>query len=183
MSATKFFLFLTSTVLAATAVAEDPTAPRLRPTPPVPLEEPKEAPAPAPAPAANESLGLIPETFEPVKKPKGAALKEPGQKVDRTTAAENELGSRVRLRELTNRVRQEPKVVAEWDRAHTAKTDYEKREALKSYYKLLYDRIVILDPTLQKRVFEVRSKSLHRLAETRVDPTEPIDPAERGSRE
>jgi hypothetical protein len=71
---------------------------------------------------------LIPEAPEPVKKPKGTALKEPGdkEKVDRTTAAENELASRVRLRELTTKVRQEPKIIAEWERAQTAKTDYEK---------------------------------------------------------
>lgn len=173
MNATKFCLSLTAAVLTSTSLAEDPTAPRLRPTPPAPVEEPKVAPLPP------DTLGLIPEAPEPVKKPKGEALKEPTEKVDRTTAAENELGSRVRLRELTTRVRQEPKIVAEWERANAAKTDYEKREALKSYYKQLYDRIVKLDPSLEKRVMEIRAKSLHRLAETRVDPTEPIDPADR----
>src|SRR4030095_2199460 len=101
------------------------------------------------------------------KKPKGEALLEPTKKVDRTTAAENELAARVRLRELTTRVRQEPNVAAEWDRAQTARTDFDKRDALKNYYKLLYDRIVKLDPTLQKRVAEMRTKSLHRLSETR----------------
>jgi hypothetical protein len=80
---------------------------------------------------------------------------------------------------LTTKVRQEPKIVAEWDRAETAKTDYEQREALKSYYKLLYDRIVKIDPTLEKRVAAIRTKSIHRLTETRIDPTEPIDPSGR----
>jgi hypothetical protein len=177
MNAAKFCLSLTAAVLTSTALAEDPTTPRLRPTPPAPpapVEEPKE-------PVLPDTLGLIPETPEPAKKPKGGALKEkePGEKVDRTTAAENELGSRIRLRELTNRVRQEPKIAAELERANAAKTDYEKREALKSYYKQLYDRIVKIDPSLDKRVAEIRAKSLHRLAETRVDPTEPIDPADR----
>jgi hypothetical protein len=183
MSATKLSFLLTSAVIATTALAQDPTKPRLRPTAPAPapLEEPKAAPEPN-APPFNENLGLIPEAPEPAKKPKGEALVEPTKKVDRTTAAENELAARVRLRELTTRVRQEPNVAAEWDRAQTARTDFDKRDALKNYYKLLYDRIVKLDPTLQKRVAEMRTKSLHRLTETRIDPTEPIDPTERGIR-
>jgi len=185
MSATKLSLFLTSALLTATAWAQDPdpTTPRLRPTLPVPPPAPPALEDPA-SPIPTEPLSLIPETPEPVKKPKGEALKDPTdkaekEKVDRTTAAENELAGRVRLRELTTRVRQEPKIAGEWNRAQTAKTDYEKREALKNYYKLLYDRITKLDPSLQKRVAEVRAKSLHRLTETRIDPTEAIDPADR----
>jgi hypothetical protein len=38
---------------------------------------------------------------------------------------------------------------------------------------------VKLDPSLEKRVTQIRARSIHRLTETRIDPTEPIDPTER----
>jgi len=60
--------------------------------------------------------------------------------------------------------------------------DFEKREALTSYYTLLYDRIAKLDPKLKTRTTEIRNKSIHRLSQTRIDPTDPIDPRERDAR-
>jgi len=164
-----------ASLLTAAAFAQQP---QLRPTPP----ELQSTPA---QPAAQDGLGLIPEAPEPAGKPKGHALTEPGRsgpRVDRTSAAQNELADRIRLRELITKVRREPKVAAEWDRAETAKTDLEKREALKSYYTLLYDRVAKLEPKLKTRTTEIQRQSIHRLAQSRIDPTDPIDPRERDNR-
>lgn len=140
--------------------------------------------------AKSEPLGLIPDTLVPVPKPKGTALTEPSgleegtmkeQKIDKTTAASDELNQRIKMRDLKTKVDRDPKVAGELERANVAKTDYEKREALRSYYTMLYDKIAKLDPSLQKRANDAKSRMTHRLDQTRVAPTEPIEPEERVS--
>jgi hypothetical protein len=136
-----------------------------------------------PAAAPKEPLGLIPETLEPVPKPSGTALIEPGaamekvieQKIDKTTAAQDELNARIKMRELKTKFERDPKISAELERANTAKTDYEKREALRSYYTMLYDRIGKADSSLKKRATEAKQRLTHRLDQTRVAPTEPVE--------
>jgi hypothetical protein len=154
-------------------MAQDAPKPQLRSSGPAPITAPTTA-------TTTEQLGLIPEApLERTEKPKGNALEEPdssAQRIDRSTAAEDEIGARIRLRQLTTRVRNEPKVQAELERANSARTDLEKREALKAYYQLLYSRIGAIDPSLAKRVQVLRARSIHRLAQTRIDPTDPIDP-------
>ncbi|RYD80290.1 MAG: hypothetical protein EOP84_12155 [Verrucomicrobiaceae bacterium] len=54
-----------------------------------------------------------------------------------------------------------------------ARTDYEKREALKKYYALLYARMEKMDKSLKKEI-EVREPlTVRRLHQTRIAPTEP----------
>lgn len=130
-----------------------------------------------------DDVGLIPEAPIPVEKPKGSAIKQPKasrkESQDRTTAAEDEMAERIRLRQLQTKFSRDPKVVAYRDAAETAKTDLEKREALKAYYKALYDKIEKSDSSLKKRVAPLRARLIHRLEQTKVDPTQPIDPSER----
>jgi hypothetical protein len=147
------------------------------------------APEPVPAPApSNENLGLIPETPEPVTKPKGRAIPEPkvsrkaSDAPNRTSAAEDEMATRIRLRQLKTRVLREPKVQALYEQAHAAPTDYEKRETMKAFYTLLYTRIEKLDGSLKKRATTLRNQSINRLKQTKIDPTDPIDPSERADR-
>ena len=64
-------------------------------------------------------------------------------------------------------------VQAEWDRAEAMKTDYEKREVLKSYYRLLYGRMAKIDPSLKTLIDAQLQQSLGRLAQTKVAPTQP----------
>lgn len=182
----KALFALAAATLLTTAVAQEAPKPQLRGGPAAP-KEPTSEPAAAPAAAAKEPLGLIPETLEPAPKPKGGALLEPGdatmpeQKIDKTTAAQDELNARIKMRDLKTKVDRDPKVIGELDRANAAKTDYEKREALRSYYTLLYDRIAKLDPSLKKRANEAKMRMSHRLDQTRIAPTEPIEPDERAS--
>lgn len=62
----------------------------------------------------------------------------------------------------------------QWERAQAATTEYEKREALKSYYKLLYARMSKLDRSVIKLIDQRQQLSLRRLEQTRIDPTEPL---------
>ena len=105
----------------------------------------------------GESLNLIPETPKSTAKPKAQSL-EPKKKSS-TEKESDDLASRIRYREARTRALQDPGVQQEWDRAQAAKTEPEKRETMKSYYKLLCDRMVRVDPTVKPRV-EVLRKSL-----------------------
>ena len=133
------------------------------------------APAPAPAtPAAEPEVTLIPEQVSQNTKPAPAA--QPAtEKKSKTEAIAEDLADPIHFREARTKALRDAQVQVEWERANKAKTDYGKREGLKSYYKLLYAKIVKIDPSV-KKVSEFREKvSLHRLEQTRIDPTAPLD--------
>ena len=104
----------------------------------------------------GDPLSLIPELPAPVAKPKPNAA--PAKK-SATEQASDDMQSRIRYREAKTKVLQDPRFQAEWDRAHAAKTDPERREILKDYYTLFCDRMLKVDPTLRPRV-EVLRRSL-----------------------
>ena len=142
------------------------------------------APAPLlPVPARPETLPLIPDAPASAEKPAGRAITEPRvEKRSKTEAAADEVQQRVRFREVKTRALKDPAVQTEWERAHAMRTDYEKREALKSYFNRLYGRMRKIDGSLKKRIAEEQQRSLARLSQTRIDPTEPLDPQERTER-
>jgi hypothetical protein len=167
---------------ALTAVAQDAPKPQMRGGGPGPA--PVTAPSTEPgttssaAAAKDEGIGLIPETLEPVPKPKGEELlpslpmSETPRKIDKTTAAEDELNLKIRFRELKTKLERDAKVAELADRAAMAKSDFEKREALKAYYETLYGKIAKLEPKLQKRAFEARDRYIRRMAQTQISPTQ-----------
>ena len=106
----------------------------------------------------GDSLGLIPESPAPAKKPKSAPAKKSS-----TEQASDDLQTRIRYREARTKALQDPKIQMEWDRAQAAKTDPEKREALKSYYNLFCDRVVNIDPTTKSHVETLRKTLAWRL--------------------
>lgn len=105
----------------------------------------------------GEPLELIPEAPTTTAKPKSDPVQP--RKKSSTEQASDDLQARIRYREAKTKALQTPGLQQEWNRANSAKTDPEKREALKSYYKILYDRIVKIDPTLKPRV-EAQRKSI-----------------------
>lgn len=158
-------------------------APRLFAQEPAPAAPSELFPSPSSAPAqiAPESLPLIPETPEPVKKPKGRALDEPKKKSS-TEAAAEETAQRIRFRQMKTRAQNDPAVQAAWDRAEAARSDAEKREALKSYYTLLYRRMAKADATLKPKIALAERTALRRLEQRRVDATEPLAADDRAER-
>jgi hypothetical protein len=180
-------LFAASIFTAALAQAQDAPKPALRSEPQL------RTTAPAPASADRQDpIGLIPDLVEPAGKPEGGAIPQPGRdlsgsdgrgpRVDKTTAAQDEMAARIRFRELTTKASLDPKIAAELDKANSARTDLEKREGLKQYYTVLYGRVVKLDRSLEKRATQLKARLIHRLSQTRIDPTEPIDPDDRDAR-
>ena len=117
----------------------------------------------------------MPQNAKPAPAPKPDAK-------SKTEESAEELIERIHFREARVKALRDPQVQAEWDRAAKAKTDYEKREALKRYYKLLYARILKIDGSVKKTADLREHAALRRLGETRIDPTEPLDPQERAER-
>ncbi len=136
----------------------------------------QDAPERMPAPSSlPEEVPLIPEEVPQTPKPRGGAVGSPrsGAEPSKTEASADELRARIRFREAKTKALRDPQVQAQWERSLRAKTDYEKREALKSYYKLLYQRIAKLDRSVKTLSDQRQQYSLRRLDQTRVDPTEP----------
>ena len=128
-------------------------------------------------------LPLIPEMPIPQDRPPRRGVESPikPKRDSATAAAEDELKQRVRLREARTKALRDPAVQAEWARANEVKTDYEKRAALTSYYKLLYGRIAKIDSSLKAPADKLLKQSLAEFEQTRIAPTQPppgvADPA------
>ena len=137
-----------------------------------------------PAPAlTTEPLPLIPEAPQSTERPRTSGRDEPRkEKKSSTEQASNEIKERIRFREVKTRALKDPAIQSEWERAHLVGTDYEKRETLKRYFKMLYGRMARIDKTLKKRIATEEDLSIRRLKQTRIDPTEPLDPEEREDR-
>lgn len=174
---------LAATLLAAPSLFAEDKFPALRGTP----SEAREPSAPSddrleliptkpaqimPPPAG---LPLIPEIpMPPPMPPPRSRSESPIRKRDSVTAdAEESVKQRIRLRETKTKAQRDPAVQAEWDRASGLRTDYEKREAMKSYYRLLYGRMTKIDPALKAPIDTLLQESLARLDQTKIAPTQP----------
>lgn len=62
------------------------------------------------------------------------------------------------------------------DRADVARTDEDKRAALREYYRMLFAKIVTIDPELQDQTDVLEQAYLRRLGQYRVEPTIPLNP-------
>jgi hypothetical protein len=119
-------------------------------------------------------LPLIPEMPVPQERPRTRSVESPIKTRDSaTSAAADEVKQRIRLREAKTKAQRDPAVMAEWTRSTEVKTDYEKREALKSYYRLLYARMARIDPSLKAPIALQLQQNLARLEQTRIAPTQP----------
>ncbi len=182
----KLFLPLTAAFLSLPHLfAQDPAgSPQGEVTPrPVAPSEPGRLEL---IPSGNPQLSVPPlpelptpvQTPEPGAKSKGTPpeLGKP-RKIEpsRTEAAEADLEERIRFRAARDKVRQDPALQKEWDRAQEARTDYEKREILKHYYREFYARVAKADPDprLKKLIELNQTRSLNSLQQTRIRPTEP----------
>lgn len=178
------------TLLAAMLLATASTfAQEKKPAPPA--DKPLQL-APEPAPTDI----LIPENLPQIPKPQGSAIPQPSSMPRSTTRgvtsapsgpsktqiAEDEVKQRIQYRLAKNKAVRDPAVQAAWDAAEKARTDLEKREAMRRYYTLLNARIRKIDGSLSKVAIERQTNSTRRLEQTRIDPTEPLDPEERSGR-
>ena len=129
-------------------------------------------PSPAPAP---DSLSLIPDAPPPLEKPPGrsgsggsrAGAVNPIKK-NKTEVAVQDYSQRIKFREAKTKAERDEKIQAELETADAAKTDEEKRAALKRYYKLLYAKILKIDGSLKKLVAQRQEQSMKQLDQSNV---------------
>ncbi|MCE9609609.1 MAG: hypothetical protein K8R23_05305 [Chthoniobacter sp.] len=127
-----------------------------------------------PPPAGLPLIPEIPQSGQLPPIPRHNSFESPIKRRDSATAdAEDAVKQRIRIREAKTKAQRDPAVQAEWDRASTLKTDYEKRDALKSYYRLLYGRMIKIDPSLKVPADALLQQSLARLEQTKIAPTQP----------
>jgi hypothetical protein len=87
----------------------------------------------------------------------------------------NDLDLRIRFRQAQSRAAQDPVIQGAWEESRVAVTDYDKRAALKSYYQMLFKRMLALDKGIAPIVDDRQRYQLRRLEQTRIDPTDPLD--------
>ncbi len=167
-------LALAPTLFSQQAAPETPGRLQLAPAP---VRAPAPAAPTAAAPAVEPEVTLIPEQVPQRTKPNSKPVDAPKttEAKSKTEESAEDLNERIHFREARVKALRDPQVQAEWDSAAKAKTDFEKREALKRYYKLLYARILKIDASVKSVVTLRQASSLHRLEQTRIDPTEPFD--------
>ena len=97
----------------------------------------------------------------------------------RTLAAageEQERKIKVRYQQVRSKVEQDPEVANLLEKAKTAATFEGERAAYRRYYELLFKKMRKLDNTLSKKCDLMEKTYLARLAQTRVEPTIPLEP-------
>lgn len=81
-----------------------------------------------------------------------------------------------RYKQLRIKVEKDPAVVSLWEQAQAAGTYEQQRAGLREYYRLLFKKMREEDPTLTQRINAMEQAYLRRLAQTRIEPTIPLEP-------
>lgn len=97
----------------------------------------------------------------------------------RTLAAsgeEQERKIKVRYRDVRAQAEQDSDVASLLAKANAARTFEEERAAYRKYYELLFKKMRKLDSSLTKKCDLMEQTYLARLAQTRIEPTIPLEP-------
>lgn len=79
-------------------------------------------------------------------------------------------------REVRIKIEKDPAVKSLYDQAGTAKSEEDRRAAFREYYRLLFKKMVAVDPNLKVRCKVMEESYLRRLAQERLEPTIPLNP-------
>ncbi len=123
------------------------------------------------------SPSLMPDGIDPAgrtDKTKPGALPK-GRSTYRPPTTSTDLDLRIRYRQAQSRVLDDPSLKALWQQSRGARTDYARREALRSYYQLMFQKMVATDKGLLPLVQERQRYTMNRLDQNRVEPTDPAD--------
>ena len=89
---------------------------------------------------------------------------------------EQEIKVKIRYKETRLKVEKTPAIESLLAKAKAARTFEAERAAYREYYRELFRRIKKLDPTLAKKCDAMETAYLNRLAQTRIEPTIPLEP-------
>lgn len=147
----------------AVPLPPDPNAPSAEPTP-VPLFPSDTPPAPVDRPHSSGGGSSHPEDARYLHGVPQAPKKKS------TADSQQEIADRIKFREAKTKALRDPQIQAEQEKVDAAKTDQEKRAALKRYYTLFYAKILKIDGSLKKLVADRQKDSLKLLDQSRVRP-------------
>ncbi len=92
------------------------------------------------------------------------------------SAGEIERKLRIRYQEVRTQVEKDSAVRSLLEKARKAKTSEDERAAYREYYRLLFKKMRAVDKELTARVDVMEAAYLARLAQTRIEPTIPLNP-------
>jgi hypothetical protein len=130
-------------------------------------EQPEATPSPPPNGPELPELKQLDQSF----KPPSLGMEADGAKL------------RIEWRQLRNRTVNDPEVQAAKTYAQSARTDLEKRNRLREYYNIYYQRMTALAVTPEIKLTLQALKTTHEglLAQPRVRPTPPGSPTPKPS--
>ena len=154
---------------SATPAPQDQGAPQ-------PSAAPDASAAPQPPAALDQPISLIPETLPNTSKKsssedtgtKDSSKKSKSKNAPKENYSADAVKKRIRMREIKTLALKDDKIQAEMETAMAAKTDSAKREALKRYYNLLFDRMIKIDPSCKEEIEARRTSYLNRYDQTRL---------------
>jgi len=92
------------------------------------------------------------------------------------SAGELERKLKIRYREVRTEVEKDPAVQSLWKQAQSAKSFEDERAALREFYRLLFKKMKKVDKELTARCEVMETAYINRLAQTRLEPTIPLNP-------
>lgn len=92
------------------------------------------------------------------------------------SAEEIERKIKVRYQEVRTQVEKDPEVRSLFKQANNAKTFEDERAALREYYRLLFAKMKKVDKELTSRCEKMEKAYVSRLAQSRLEPTIPLNP-------
>ncbi len=119
----------------------------------------------------GDEISLIP----PLPPPPPAAERDARQKLARSTTAKTVdlMKQQIRMRQLKTILSRNPVIVEAQERAATARTDPEKRVALRNYYTLLFARMEKMEGSLAAPIAERRKRVFNLLDQKRLGVADP----------
>lgn len=134
-----------------------------------PLDTQNIAPLPSIDQAMPDDAFTLPNAVIPDEAPPAI-----GQSLD--NAQEKARLQNIRYKEVRVQVEKDPKVKSLFDQSVSARTQEDKRAALREYYRLLFKKIVAVDKSLEDKCRNLEAAYLRRLAQDRLEPTIPLNP-------
>ena len=123
---------------------------------------------PSAAQTLDDLKDLMPSSDSPREAYDPATLAASGE--------EQERKAKIRYQQVRTQVDKEPEVASLLDKAKKARTFEGERAAYREYYRTLFRRMKKVDPTLAKKCDQMEKAYLDRMAQTRVEPTIPLEP-------
>lgn len=130
----------------------------------------------APAPKTDEAMPDDAFTKPNAVIPDESAQQAPAAPATAESAQEKARQVNIHYKEVRVVAEKDPKIVAMMAKAETAKTEEDRRAALREYYRMLFKKIVSIDASLTSKCNELETAYERRLSQYRLEPTIPLNP-------